>query len=202
MRIGILALQGDFSAHQEFLAGLGAETCLVKTPKEMDGIDGIVLPGGESTTIWKMLERSGLTGPIRDYARAGGTTLATCAGAILLAKEIEGSDQPTLGVADLTVKRNAYGRQRESFEASLRISSLGDEPFVGVFIRAPRFVHLGVGVSSLCDHEGTSVLARTGSMILSAFHPELSKDDRVHRLFLETCRETEGARDMYTVHVP
>ncbi|MCZ6602378.1 MAG: pyridoxal 5'-phosphate synthase glutaminase subunit PdxT [Planctomycetota bacterium] len=187
MRIGILALQGDFAAHQQAFARLGTETTLVRTPSAMDGIHALVLPGGESTTIWKMMEWSGLTGPIRDWASSGRPLLATCAGAILCASSIDDLDQPTLEVADVAVRRNAYGRQRESFEAPLDIPSLGDKPFPGIFIRSPQFTRLGKDVDLLCEHDGKAVLVRAGSLLLSAFHPELTEDLRLHDFFLQAC---------------
>lgn len=188
MRIGILALQGAYDAHRKVIDGLGHETSLVRTPTEMEGISGLILPGGESTTIWMMLQSSDLLGPVRDWATGGRPVLGTCAGAILCCRRIDGTDQPTLDAADVGVIRNAYGRQRESFEAELRVPSLGEDPLPGVFIRAPTFTRLGKGVESLCEHEGAAVLVRSQNLLLCAFHPELTDDTRLHQAFLNTCK--------------
>lgn len=187
MRLGILALQGDFDAHQKVLAALGQETSLIRTPEKMEGIDGLVLPGGESTAIWLLMEKSDLLDPVGEWVKGGRPTLATCAGAVICAREIDGTDQPTFGAVEVTARRNAYGTQRESFEAPLTIPSVGEEPFPGVFIRAPKFLQLGKGVESLCDYDGVSVLARAGNVFLCAFHPELTEDTRLHAAFLEGC---------------
>lgn len=189
MRIGILALQGAYDAHRKVIDALGHETSLIRTPPEMEGISGLIVPGGESTTIWMMLESSGLLGPVREWAAGERPVLGTCAGAILCTRQIEGTEQPTLGLADVGVIRNAYGRQRESFEAMLQVPSLGEAPMPGVFIRAPKFTRLGPGVESLCEHDGAVVLVKAGKMLLAAFHPELTDDPRLHQAFLHLCKK-------------
>jgi 5'-phosphate synthase pdxT subunit len=187
MKVGVLALQGAFREQVETLEALGAATALVKTPEQLSGIDAIVLPGGESTTVDKLLDSSGLRAPLRDALRDGMPALAVCAGLIVLAGEVvDGrADQQPLGVIDVTVRRNGYGRQRESFEASLTVKGLTEEPFPGVFIRAPVVERVGTGVEVLAEHDGTPVLGRDGRVLFATFHPELAGDLRVHQLFLD-----------------
>jgi len=191
VKVGVLALQGAFREQVETLEALGAVTSLVKTPEQLAGIDAIVLPGGESTTVDKLLDSSGLRTPLRDALRDGMPALAVCAGLIVLAAEVvDGrADQQPLGVIDVTVRRNGYGRQRDSFEADLEIaelgaSGLGADPFSGVFIRAPVIERVGNGIEVLSSHEGMPVLGRQGRILFATFHPELSGDLRVHELFL------------------
>jgi 5'-phosphate synthase pdxT subunit len=186
MKIGVLALQGAFREQAETLGALGAEVTLVKAPEHLAGVDAVVLPGGESTTVDKLLDSSGLRTPLRDALRDGMPALAVCAGLIVLAAEVvDGrSDQQPLGVIDVTVRRNGYGRQLDSFEADLDIAELPDGPFSGVFIRAPLIERVGPDVAVLAAHEGVPVLGRQGSILFATFHPELSGDLRVHELFL------------------
>ena len=192
MKIGVLALQGAFREQTEAFDALGAEVALVKAPEHLAGVDAIVLPGGESTTVDKLLDSSGLRTPLRDALRDGMPALAVCAGLIVLAAEVvDGrADQQPLGVIDVTVRRNGYGRQRESFEADLEIaeldaSGLGSDPFSGVFIRAPVIERVGKGVEVLATHDDAAVLGRQGAILFATFHPELSGDLRVHELFLK-----------------
>jgi 5'-phosphate synthase pdxT subunit len=180
--IGILALQGDFEAHAGVLAELGAEAREVRTPADLEGLDGLVLPGGESTTMTLGLEREGLAEPLRDLVAAGTPTLATCAGMIVL-------DRDHLGVLDLVARRNAFGRQVRSFEADLVLDGLGGKPLRAVFIRAPWIEEHGPRVEVLAEVDGHPVAARQGPMLVVAFHPELSGDRRVHELFLDAVRE-------------
>jgi 5'-phosphate synthase pdxT subunit len=186
MQVGVLALQGSFAEHAEALRRTGASPVLVKLPEHLQGISGLIIPGGESTTIGKLLMLSGLLEPLRAAVNRGMPVYGTCAGMILLARDIGGLDQPLLGVMDITVKRNAFGRQLDSFEESLSVPSLGSEPFRGVFIRAPLIEKTGPGVTVLASlGDGRVVAARQGRLLATAFHPELTGDLRVHRYFLD-----------------
>jgi len=187
MKVGVLALQGAFREQAEALEALGADATLVKTPEQLAGVDAVVLPGGESTTVDKLLDSSGLRTPLRDALRDGMPALAVCAGLIVLASEVvDGrADQQPLGVIDVTVRRNGYGRQLDSFEADLAIAGLADGPFSGVFIRAPVIERVGTDVEVLASHEDVPVLGRQGRILFATFHPELSGDLRVHELFLK-----------------
>lgn len=184
MKIGVLALQGAFREHRQMFARCGAETVEVRTPAQLDDLDGLAIPGGESTTIGKLAVEWGLLERIKARAREGMGIYGTCAGMILLAREIVGSDQPRLALMDTVVQRNAYGRQRESFEADLAVPELGDKPLRAVFIRAPYIVSAGPAVRVMATVRDRIVLARQGRILASAFHPELTDDDRVHRYFL------------------
>jgi pyridoxal 5'-phosphate synthase pdxT subunit len=187
LRIGILALQGNVREHAAVLRRLGAEVTEVRTPGQLDGLDGLVIPGGESTTIGRL---AGLYGLVEPLGAFHGAVLGTCAGMILLARgAVDGvPGQPLLGLIDVEVRRNAFGRQVSSFEADLELA--GDpEPLRGVFVRAPWIESAGPGVEVLAEHGGHPVLAREGRVIVAAFHPELTDDTRVHELFLEAVRE-------------
>lgn len=185
-KIGVLALQGAFIEHTRILQQLGVEASLVRLPKELDGLDGLVIPGGESTTISRLMEDFHLMQPLRDLAQAGLSILGTCAGMILLAKDVGGNSVPSLGVLDIRVKRNAFGRQIDSFEAEIDIPVLGAPPFHAIFIRAPIVEKVGSEVEVLARlSDGTVVAARQGKLVASAFHPELTSDPRFHRYFLE-----------------
>ena len=193
MKVGVLALQGAFREQAETFGALGAEVTLVKAPEQLAGVDAIVLPGGESTTVDKLLDSSGLRTPLRDVLRDGMPALAVCAGLIVLAAEVvDGrADQQPLGVIDVTVRRNGYGRQRDSFEADLEIAELetdglGGGPFSGVFIRAPVIERVGPGVEVLASYDDAPVLGRQGALLFATFHPELAGDVRVHELFLSS----------------
>jgi 5'-phosphate synthase pdxT subunit len=185
LTIGVLALQGAFIEHVKMLERLGAKAREVRLPSDLDGLDGLIIPGGESTTIGKLLVHYELLEPLRKLVDSGFPIYGTCAGTILLAKDIGGLDQPLLATMDLVVKRNAFGRQLQSFETDLKIAGLGDEPFRAVFIRAPAISSAGAGVDVLASLDnGTIVAARQGSLLVSCFHPELTNDDRFHRAFL------------------
>jgi 5'-phosphate synthase pdxT subunit len=177
LRIGVLASQGDFAAHARMLRSLGAEPLEVRTSTELEGLDGLVIPGGESTTITKSIERDGLGPAIRAHADAGLPVLGTCAGMIVC-------DRDHLGLVDATAERNAFGRQIASFEVELEIEGLGPDPLRAVFIRAPRITGHGDAVEVLASVEGHPVAVRQGRIILCAFHPELTDDSRVHALLM------------------
>ena len=183
--IGVLALQGDFDAHRRKLEALGARVVLVRKPEQLDEIDGLVIPGGESTTFLKLLGEAGFE-KLRQFVHAR-PVFGTCAGAILLANEVLNPAQKGLGAIDLTVRRNAYGRQLDS---SIRQGdcTLSAEPLEMVFIRAPKFERLGAGVEVLAEVSGDPVLVRQGRVLAATFHPELSEDGCVHRAFLELVR--------------
>lgn len=184
MKIGVLALQGAFREHIEALRKLGAEAVEVRLPEHLEGVDGLIIPGGESTAIGKLAAKYGLQEAIRQYAQAGKPVYGTCAGMILLSRDV-GRDQPLLGVMDLAVERNAFGRQLDSFETELDIPALGSEPFHAIFIRAPKIESVGNGVEVLAKlPDGTPVAAQQDNMIVTAFHPELTDDLRFHEYFL------------------
>lgn len=185
-RIGILALQGDVREHANALLEVGAEPIEVRLPRDLVGIDGLILPGGESTTMRKLIDLYGLREPMQALAHGGAALYGTCAGMILLANRIADGDEPVLRLLDITVQRNAYGRQLDSFEADLDIPSLGEEPLHGVFIRAPVVSEVGPGVEVLArDPDGRPIAVRQGRVLATAFHPELTGDRRLHRLMLE-----------------
>ena len=185
-RIGILALQGDVREHANALRDVGAEPIEVRLPRDLVGLDGLILPGGESTTMRKLIDLYGLREPIVALAHGGAPLYGTCAGMILLADRIAGGEEPVLRLLDITVERNAYGRQLDSFEADVTIPSLGDEPLHGVFIRAPVVSEVGPDVEVLArDPDGRPIAVRQGRVMATAFHPELTGDRRLHRLMLE-----------------
>ena len=186
--IGVLALQGAVTAHRRVLAGLGAHTTEVRTPADLDGVAAVVLPGGESTTMWHLLRTSALAGPLAGRLAAGMPALGTCAGMILLASQvIDGRhDQGSLGAVDIAVRRNAFGRQVASFEAPIDVVGVEGPPFHGVFIRAPFVERCGADVEVLAAIDGHPVAVRQGAVMATAFHPELADDDRVHRLFVQS----------------
>ena len=185
-RIGILALQGDVREHANALRDVGAEPSEVRLPRDLVTLDGLILPGGESTTMRKLIDLYGLREPIVALAHGGAPLYGTCAGMILLADRIADGDEPVLRLLDITVERNAYGRQLDSFEADLAIPSLGDEPLHGVFIRAPVVSQVGPDVEVLArDADGRPIAVRQGRVMATAFHPELTGDRRLHRLMLE-----------------
>lgn len=189
MKIGVLALQGAFREHRWTLERLGAEVVEVRKPAELDTVAGLVIPGGESTTIGKLLLEWGLMAKIKERAAAGMAIYGTCAGMILLAKEIVGSDQPRLALMDTVVRRNAFGRQRESFEADLAVPEFGAEPVRAVFIRAPYIEQAGPAVQVLATVQDKIVIARQDKLLATAFHPELTGDDRIHQYFLNMIAE-------------
>ncbi len=189
MRVGILALQGDVSEHERMLSELGAETVLVKRRPHLEGLQGLVIPGGESTTIGKLMREYDLLQPIREMGNAGMPVFGTCAGLIILAKEVEGAPEPHLGLMDIGVNRNSFGRQRESFETDLEISEIGLEPFPAVFIRAPHVTRVGDGVKILTRYQDRVVAVRENHLLGLSFHPELTGDSRMHRYFLSMVTE-------------
>ena len=199
MKLGVLALQGDVPEH---LAALGAiepgdEIVAVRSPADLDGVAALCMPGGESTTIARLLVEAGLWNPLHERLRAGFPVLATCAGLILLARDLSpgasGIDPPTFGVLDVQVRRNDYGAQRESFEAPVRVTGLSGEPFPGVFIRSPRILSVGPGAEPFAWRGEEVVGVRSAAVWGLGFHPELSGDPRLHRLFLAAVHASESA---------
>jgi pyridoxal 5'-phosphate synthase pdxT subunit len=190
VKVGVLGLQGDFREHARALEAAGATAVVVKTPEALSSVDALVMPGGESTTIGKLLDRFELLEPLRERAGAGMPLYGTCAGLILMASEVEGpQDAPhRLGLMDVVVRRNAYGRQVDSFETDLDVTGL-DEPFRAVFIRAPVVERAADGVEVLASVEGKPVLVRQARMLGSTFHPEMTGDNRVHAMFVEMVRK-------------
>jgi 5'-phosphate synthase pdxT subunit len=189
LKVGVLALQGDFEAHAKTLRQLGAEPCEVRTPADMEGLDGLVIPGGESTTIGKLIESAELEPALREHFEQGRPILGTCAGMIIC-------DAEHLGFLDATAKRNAFGRQLQSFEADLEVNGTGDEPLRAVFIRAPWVETYGSEVKVLASHEGHPVAIRDGNVLACAFHPELTDDSRMHALFMAMATGARsGARE-------
>jgi 5'-phosphate synthase pdxT subunit len=183
--IGVLALQGDFEAHRRVLEGLGVDVREVRAVGDLDGIEGLVIPGGESTTITLGVEREGLAGPIRELVREGMPVLGSCAGLIML-------DRDHLGLMDIRAERNAFGRQVRSFEADVALAGLQGGPVHGVFIRAPWIAEHGPGVEILGELDGHPIAAREGDLLAVAFHSELGQDDRLHRLFLQRVEAGRG----------
>lgn len=183
-KIGVMAMQGAFIDHCRCLEKCGCRAIEVRKPQQIEELDGLIIPGGESTTIGKLLELYDFPPVIKEKAAVGMPIYGTCAGLILLARDIVGSDQPRLGLMDIQVLRNGYGRQIDSFEADLTIEALGEEPFRGVFIRAPMINRVGPEVEVLGSFDGRPVIARQGQFLVSTFHPELTGDTRLHRYFL------------------
>jgi 5'-phosphate synthase pdxT subunit len=186
LRVGVLASQGDFAAHLRVLTELGADAREVRNPEDLAGLDALVIPGGESTTIAKAIERDGLEPAIRAHFQAQRPILGTCAGMIVC-------DRDHLGLADYTCRRNAFGRQLQSFEEDLAIEGLGDEPLRAVFIRAPWVEDHGPGVEVLAEVDGHPVAIRDGVILAVAFHAELTDDSRLHALFMAACTAARGA---------
>jgi 5'-phosphate synthase pdxT subunit len=180
--VGVLALQGGFEAHERMLEGLGAQTREVRVPADLEGLDGLIIPGGESTTITLGVEREGLAAPLRDFAAQGRPVLGSCAGLIML-------DRDHLGLMDITAQRNAFGRQTASFEADLDVAGVPGGPMRAIFIRAPWIAEHGPAVEILATVDGHPVAAREGNLLGVAFHAELGDDDRLHRRFLESVVE-------------
>jgi 5'-phosphate synthase pdxT subunit len=188
MKIGVLALQGAFIEHEKMLQRLGVEAVEVRLPKDLEGCAGVIIPGGESTTIGKLAVQYNLIEPLRAMAQSGKPLWGTCAGLIFMAKDVQ-RDQPLLGLMDVTVQRNAFGRQVDSFEANLSIKGVdGDKLFHAIFIRAPLIESVGDGVDVLArvekDNQEVIVAAQQGNLLVTSFHPELSNDDRFHRYFV------------------
>jgi pyridoxal 5'-phosphate synthase pdxT subunit len=187
LTIGVLALQGDYDAHRQTLHRLGVETVLVRKPEELEHIDGLVIPGGESSTFLKFLEREGFLSKLRDFVSQK-PSFGTCAGAILLAKDVVNPKQASLGVLDIAIERNAYGRQIDS-SIMTGSTKLDGPPLEMVFIRAPRIERVGKEVQVLAERDGHPVLVREGKILAATFHPELSNDSRVHELFLDMVKK-------------
>ncbi len=188
VRVGVLALQGDYREHAAAFDRLGADVVLVRKAEQLDGIDALVVPGGESTTIGRLAERFGLVEPMREAITDGLPVLGTCAGMIFLATSTTGPDQVQLAVLDVVVERNAFGRQAESFETDLIIEGF-DEPVRAVFIRAPWIAEAGEGVEVLSEVDGHPVVVRQGNVLATSFHPELTGDDRFSTMLLDLARE-------------
>jgi len=183
MKIGVLAVQGDFIEHIRTYRAIGVEAVEVRLPEHLDGVSGLTLPGGESTAMRRLIDRWGLRQPILDLAETGAPIFGTCAGMILLAREIAGGEEPVLPLLDVTVQRNAFGRQLDSFEGELAVPMLGDDPVHGVFIRAPVIDRVGEAVEVMARLEdGRIVAVRERNIIATAFHPELAGETRFHRL--------------------
>jgi 5'-phosphate synthase pdxT subunit len=185
VRIGVLALQGDFEAHSKILAELGAEAVPVRTRADLEGLDGLVIPGGESTTMTLGIEREGLAQPLRDLVESGRPVLGTCAGLIML-------DRDHLGLLDVSARRNAFGRQLQSFESDIQLEGLGEGPLRAVFIRAPWVEETGEGVEVLAEVEGHPVAVREGNVLAVAFHPELTGETRLHAWLLGSANGSSG----------
>ena len=195
MKIGVLALQGDFALHVKALQRCGVETSEVRKPEELEGLDGLVIPGGESTTLLKLMDEWRFVPALEEFHRTGKPIFGTCAGLILLARDVENPHQASLGFIDVAVERNAYGRQRESFaargEAALEREP---QPLEMVFIRAPKIVRVGPGVTTLARQGKDAVMAREGTVLVSTFHPELTEDPTVHDYFCRMVRESLRVR--------
>jgi pyridoxal 5'-phosphate synthase pdxT subunit len=187
VKIGVLALQGDFEAHRRMLDRLDIGTIDVRKSEQLQEIDGLIIPGGESTTLIKLLHAFGMVDPIKEFYKQGKGIFGTCAGSILVAKEIENSTQFRFGFIDITVERNGYGRQVDSFEDDILIKELGSETVHAMFIRAPRITRCGSNVTTLAEKNGAVLMANEKSVLVTTFHPELTEDTRIHRYFIDAC---------------
>ncbi|HEY8238647.1 MAG TPA: pyridoxal 5'-phosphate synthase glutaminase subunit PdxT [Candidatus Limnocylindrales bacterium] len=190
MKIGVLALQGDFAEHIRMLDAIGVESVEVRLASDLEGISGLILPGGESTTMRRLIERWALREPLLDFAATGAPLFGTCAGMIVLSREIADGDEPILPLLDVTVRRNAFGRQLDSFEGELSVPIVGDQPVHAVFIRAPVIERVGPGVDVLARlDDGRIVAVREKNILATAFHPELADEPRFHRLIATMAAE-------------
>jgi pyridoxal 5'-phosphate synthase pdxT subunit len=187
--IGVLALQGDVREHVAAVEECGAQAVKVRTVDELNAVDGLIIPGGESSTVGMLLERYGVMEPLRERIESGMPVFGTCTGLILMAREIEGSGQPRIGCMDVAVQRNAYGRQVDSFETTVKAPEVGEEPLRAVFIRAPKISRTGPGVEVLAETEAGPVLVRQNHLLAASFHPELTGDRRVHQLFINMVQD-------------
>ena len=187
-RIGVLTLQGDYEAHFTSLEQLGVEAVPVRTPDALAHLHGLILPGGESTALLKLMERGHFLDALQRFHEQGGAIFGTCAGVILLARDVAGTPQRSLGLLDVVVERNSYGRQRDSFAVPLTVSGLNGQPVDSVFIRAPRIVQIGPGVTVLARYNDDPVLVQEGRVLGATFHPELTGDSRILQLFLDHTR--------------
>lgn len=190
LKIGVLGLQGAVREHIRSIEACGAEGIIVKTHNQLDEVDGLIIPGGESTTMRRLIDKYDFMEPLKDFAATGKPMFGTCAGLILLAKNLVGYNESHLGLLDVTVERNSFGRQKDSFEAELMITGVGEE-FVGVFIRAPHIVEVGEDVEILSKHNGRIVAARQGQFLGCSFHPELTDDHRMTQLFVNMVKESK-----------
>ena len=185
MRVGVLAVQGDFAEHKAVLKHLGVDALEVRLPRDLEGLEFLIMPGGESTTFSHMMDLYGLREPIKEMAGAGAPIWGTCAGLIMMARELADEEPAPMGIMDVRVARNAFGRQLDSFETDLKVSCLGEEPFRAVFIRAPIVSDVGDEVEVLARlPDGRPVAVKQGNLLATAFHPELTDDQRFHRYFL------------------
>lgn len=190
MKIGVLALQGAFREHHRMFSELGAETVLVKLQSHLEGLDGLVIPGGESTSIGKLLREYKLIDPIRTLVAQGLPVFGTCAGMIVMAKTIAGGEEPHLGIMDVEVSRNSFGRQKDSFETQLDIPVLGEESFPAVFIRAPHIAGVGDNVTVLSRYQDRVVAVQQDNLLALSFHPELTNDNRLHAYFVSVIEQS------------
>jgi 5'-phosphate synthase pdxT subunit len=201
--VGVLALQGDFREHRQMLESLDASVREVRQPAQLDDLDGLVIPGGESTSMAKLLLDYGLFDAIRAFGRAGHAIYGSCAGLIMLARDTLEGGPPTLGLMDIVARRNAFGRQLQSFEAEVEVADIDGGPLRGVFIRAPWIEQVGPGVRVLASCEGRIVAAAQGPLLATAFHPELTDDKRIHAHFLQVVRRAgQAPRRRVTQNVP
>ncbi|MED4455611.1 pyridoxal 5'-phosphate synthase glutaminase subunit PdxT [Metabacillus fastidiosus] len=191
LKIGVLGLQGAVREHIQSIEACGAEGVIVKTPAQLKELDGLIIPGGESTTMRRLIDKYDFMEPLKQFAKENKPMFGTCAGLILLASEVVGYEESHVGVFDVTVERNSFGRQKESFEAELNITGVGKD-FIGVFIRAPHIVEVGEDVEILSKHNGRIVAARHGHLLGCSFHPELTDDHRMTKLFLEMVQESKN----------
>ncbi|MED4532308.1 pyridoxal 5'-phosphate synthase glutaminase subunit PdxT [Metabacillus fastidiosus] len=191
LKIGVLGLQGAVREHIQSIEACGAEGVIVKTPAQLKELDGLIIPGGESTTMRRLIDKYDFMEPLKQFAKENKPMFGTCAGLILLASQVVGYEESHVGVFDVTVERNSFGRQKESFEAELNITGVGED-FIGVFIRAPHIVEVGEDVEILSKHNGRIVAARHGHLLGCSFHPELTDDHRMTKLFLEMVQESKN----------
>jgi 5'-phosphate synthase pdxT subunit len=192
MIVGVLALQGAFKEHEQILEKCALEAVQIRKPEEVEQIDGLIIPGGESTTIGKLIEDYNLSKPIREKAAQGMPIFGTCAGMIMLAKDVEGSEQSRLGLMDIVVRRNGFGRQVDSFETDLSIDALGKAPYPGIFIRAPYVLSVKPNVGILAEFDEKIVFVRQGNFLGAAFHPELTDDLRIHLYFKQMIEDAKS----------
>jgi 5'-phosphate synthase pdxT subunit len=188
VKVGVLGLQGAFREHAQALEAAGAEAIIIKKVEQLDEVDGLILPGGESTAMRRLIDKYDFMEPLRQFAKAGKPVFGTCAGLILLAGQVVDREEPHLGLMDITVARNSFGRQRDSFEAALNIKDIGED-FIGVFIRAPHIVEVGENVEVLAMHNDRIVAARQGQFLGCSFHPELTDDARMAQYFVAMVEE-------------
>ncbi|NGY78224.1 pyridoxal 5'-phosphate synthase glutaminase subunit PdxT [Bacillus megaterium] len=194
VKVGVLGLQGAFREHAQALEAAGAEAIIIKKVEQLNEIDGLILPGGESTAMRRLIDKYDFMEPLRQFAQAGKPVFGTCAGLILLAGQVVDREEPHLGVMDITVARNSFGRQRDSFEAALNIKDIGED-FIGVFIRAPHIVEVGENVEVLAMHNDRIVAARQGQFLGCSFHPELTDDARMAQYFVAMVEE--ASKNLY-----